>query len=173
MPHTLRPAVLADVPALSAFASAHFPDAAPPVVPREIVAAFVSENLDEASFTRYIETGAYSFTLAVNEAGDIIAYFGIDHEAPQPAEIPGNAAYLSKFYLSAETRGTGLARELMDAAIAAARADGKDGLHLGTHQLNHRAQAFYEKMGFTRVGERTFQLTDTEVAHDYIYHLSI
>ena len=29
MPHTLRPAVLADVPALSAFASAHFPDAAP------------------------------------------------------------------------------------------------------------------------------------------------
>lgn len=61
----------------------------------------------------------------------------------------------------------------MDAAIAAARADGKDGLHLGTHQLNHRAQAFYEKIGFTRVGERTFQLTATEVAHDYIYHLSI
>lgn len=91
----------------------------------------------------------------------------------RPAEIPGKAAYLSKFYLSAETRGTGLARELMDAAIAAARADGKDGLHLGTHQLNHRAQAFYEKMGFTRVGERTFQLTATEVAHDYIYHLSI
>ena len=173
MPHTLRPAVLADVPSLSAFASAHFPDAAPSVVPREFVTAFVSENLDEASFTRYIETGAYSFTLAVNEAGDIIAYSGIDHEAPQPAEIPGNAAYLSKVYLSAETRGTGLARELMDAAIAAARADGKDGLYLGTHQLNHRAQAFYEKMGFTRVGERTFQLTATEVAHDYIYHLSI
>lgn len=33
MPHTLRPAVLADVPVLSAFASAHFPEVAPPKFP--------------------------------------------------------------------------------------------------------------------------------------------
>ncbi|MDY6051940.1 MAG: GNAT family N-acetyltransferase [Rothia sp. (in: high G+C Gram-positive bacteria)] len=173
MSYTLRPATLADAPALSAFASAHFPDSTPPIVSSEHIEVFVSENLDEASFTHFLETGSHSFTLAVDKNDDIIAYAGIDHTASQPDEVPGDAAYLSKFYLSAETRGTGLARELMQSVISEARADGKDGLHLRTPQLNHRAQAFYEKVGFSQVGECPFHLTETVTVQDYIYHLPL
>ncbi|WP_237232909.1 GNAT family N-acetyltransferase [Rothia nasisuis] len=169
----IRPATLTDAAALSDFAGTYFPDAAPATVPRAAVAEFIATNLDEASLARHIATGAYAFTIALNTQGEIIAYTGIDHEAEQPAEVPGSAAYLSKFYLSEEARGTGLAQELMSRVIEDARADGKDGLHLGTHRENVRAQKFYEKMGFKRVGERVFRLTETVVGHDYIFYLPL
>lgn len=38
---------------------------------------------------------------------------------------------------------------------------------LGVNQHNHRAQRFYTKMGFTRVGEKTFDLNGN-VEHDYV-----
>lgn len=173
MTFTLRRATLADAPALSAFASRYFPDAAPDVVPRDAIAAFIAENLNEQKIGDYISTGTYEFTLAENPHGEIMGYFGFDLTAEQPAEIPGRAAYLSKFYLSDTARGTGLARTLMDAVIEDARAGGYDGVHLGTHQLNHRAQAFYERAGFVRLGERFFDLAPGVRGEDYIYHLPL
>lgn len=173
MTYTLRPAVLADATALSAFAQATFPQAAPPVVPREAVQNFVDTALDEASFTRYISTGSYSFTLAENERGEIIGYTGIDHSQPQPSQIPGTATYLSKFYLAPTMRGSGLAGELMELVREQARAAGRDGIYLGTHQQNYRAQKFYEKMGYTIVGTRLFQLSAGVQAQDFIYYQSL
>lgn len=173
MTFTLRRATLDDAPALSAFASRYFPDAAPDVVPRDAVDTFIAENLNEQKIAEYISTGTYEFTLAEDPAGEIVGYFGFDLAAEQPAEIPGHAAYLSKFYLSESARGTGLARTLMDTVIEAARTAGYDGVHLGTHQLNHRAQDFYERAGFVRVGERFFDLAPGVRGEDYIYHLPL
>ena len=48
----------------------------------------------------------------------------------------------------------------MNAAIDAARARGAQTLWLGVWERNPRAVAFYEKYGFTRVGEHTFMLGD-------------
>ncbi|MDO4897823.1 MAG: GNAT family N-acetyltransferase [Rothia sp. (in: high G+C Gram-positive bacteria)] len=173
MTFTLRPATLADASALSAFASQNFPDAAPAVVPRDAVAAFVAASLNEEAVARYIKTGAYRFTLAVNQEGEIIAYSGIDTREPQPAEVPGKAAYLSKFYVGAEARGTGVSHALMQAVIDEACATGHDGLHLGTHRENYRAQKFYEKNGFVKVGTRQFELAAGICGDDFIYHLPI
>ena len=46
----------------------------------------------------------------------------------------------------------------MDAVLDAARARGAKTLWLGVWERNQRAVAFYEKYGFTRVGEHTFVL---------------
>lgn len=169
----IRPATSADVSALAAFAAVNFPDAAPGFMPREALHEFVSKNLNEAFFTHAIETGAFTFTLAVDEAGKIVGYTGIDHVSEQPVEVPGRAAYLSKFYLAAEARGGGLAGELMQTVFESARAAGCDGVHLGTHHENLRAQKFYEKMGFVQVGERIFPLTEEVAGQDYIYYLPL
>lgn len=173
MIYTVRPAALADAPALSAFAQATFPEAAPPVVLREAVQNFMDTALTEASFTRYIGTGSYSFTLAENERGEIIGYTGIDHTQPQPSEIPGTAAYLSKFYLGPAARGSGLASDLMERVKEGARAAGMDGIYLATHQENYRAQKFYEKMGYSIVGTREFQIAPGVLAQDFIYYLPL
>jgi ribosomal protein S18 acetylase RimI-like enzyme len=47
---------------------------------------------------------------------------------------------------------------LLDRTIEAAAARGAAGMWLGTNAANRRAQRFYEKAGFERVGTRRFQV---------------
>lgn len=173
MSFTLRVATSADAAALSVFAGENFPDAAPAVVPREAVAAFIAEHLSQQALEQAIASGAYTVNLVLDAEGQIIAYSAIDTVQPQPHEISGNAAYLSKFYVGAEARGMGVSGVLMRQLIEDVRFAGYDGIHLGTHQENYRAQTFYEKMGFKRVGTRTFQLTPDVIGEDFIYYLQL
>lgn len=173
MSFTLRAATPADAAALSVFAGENFPDAAPAVVPREAVAAFIAEHLSQQALKQAIASGAYTVNLVLNAEGQIIAYSAIDTVQPQPAEVAGNAAYLSKFYVGASARGMGISGVLMQQLVKDAQSAGYDGIHLGTHQENYRAQTFYEKMGFKRVGTRTFQLTPDVIGEDYIYYLQL
>lgn len=55
-------------------------------------------------------------------------------------------------YLLPEARGTGLAEKLFAAAIAWTW-DRADRVYLWVHQDNGRAEAFYQRFGFTRTGE--------------------
>lgn len=67
----------------------------------------------------------------------------------------------------------GVSVVLMQQLVEDAQSAGYDGIHLGTHRENYRAQAFYEKMGFTKVGTRTFELTKSVLGHDFIYYLPL
>ena len=52
----------------------------------------------------------------------------------------------------------------MERALEIARKGGHDILWLGVWERNFRAQAFYQKYGFTRVGSHGFRLgTDEQV----------
>ena len=63
--------------------------------------------------------------------------------------------------------GRGVAAALMTTALGISRDRGSVVAWLGVNQHNHRAQRFYTKMGFTRVGEKTFDLNGN-VEHDYV-----
>lgn len=60
----------------------------------------------------------------------------------------GRECYLAELYVSPARRGEGLGRALMDAAIALARDDGADYMHLGTSEDDVAARALYERCGF-------------------------
>ena len=62
-------------------------------------------------------------------------------------------------------RGTGTM--LMDWALARARALGCDAVQLSVYSENHGAQRFYERYGFTKVGEYGFPVGKT-VDHEFI-----
>ena len=61
-----------------------------------------------------------------------------------------------RFYVDKPWHGQGLARSLMDAAEKAARARGAREFWLGVWERNERAQAFYRKCGFRKVGTQIF-----------------
>jgi ribosomal protein S18 acetylase RimI-like enzyme len=67
---------------------------------------------------------------------------------------------LSKIYVLPEGHGAGVSRELMAASLQAARDAGAVGVWLGVNQENERAQRFYAKSGFTRVGTKRFRVGD-------------
>lgn len=63
---------------------------------------------------------------------------------------------LWRFYVDAPWHGRGIAHKLMDAAKVRARRRGATKLWLGVWQRNARAQAFYVKQGFRKVGNHIF-----------------
>ena len=93
---------------------------------------------------------------------------GID---PRPAcvrpvggEVVGE---LSKVYVDAAMRGSGLTPALMDAVTRQAAAHGTSLLWLGTHVTNKRAQKAYKRAGFRQVGTRTYNVGG-QAAHDVV-----
>lgn len=69
--------------------------------------------------------------------------------------LPGDIE-LKRIYIFSNYHGGGLARRMMETAIAEAQAMGKTRLLLGVYAENSRALAFYTKMGFAVVGDRLF-----------------
>lgn len=74
---------------------------------------------------------------------------------PQQLAMIWDAAILNEIYVRPEYRGTGVADDLMDAAVAVAREQDLplDRLVLDVDRDNDRAQAFYERHGFEHWGE--------------------
>jgi ribosomal protein S18 acetylase RimI-like enzyme len=73
------------------------------------------------------------------------------------AGVPAEGSVeLWRFYVDKAWHGQGLAHTLMDAAKARARRRGAAYLWLGVWERNARAQAFYRKQGFHKVGNHIF-----------------
>ena len=89
---------------------------------------------------------------------------GLDSR-PDAVEVPtradgatGLAAELSKVYVDARLRSSGVAAALLDHAVRAAAAAGVTALWLGTHDGNRRAQRAYRRRGFRAVGSRDYDV---------------
>ena len=92
-------------------------------------------------------------TLLACDVTGAIAGFAQLRVAHPPAGIAVHAPVeLKRFYVDKAWHGQGLARTLMQAAEQAARARGARELWLGVWERNERAQAFYRKCGFRKVG---------------------
>lgn len=65
---------------------------------------------------------------------------------------------LVRFYMELRAIGTGAAHSLMEATLANARENQYKEIHLGVWEHNVRAQKFYSKWGFEKIGEKVFMV---------------
>ena len=78
-----------------------------------------------------------------------------------PDCVRGEAAIeLERFYIDRRWHGSGVAASLMERCLTEAKRRGFKTIVLGVWEKNFRAQAFYRKWGFERVGEHIFQMGD-------------
>lgn len=80
-----------------------------------------------------------------------------------PADLPlpdlsTDDVELKRIYILGKFQGGGLGRRFVEEAIAHARAVNARRLLLGVYAQNHSAIGFYERMGFKKVGTRTFNV---------------
>ena len=167
----IRPAEIADAGPLSRLGAATFretfeADNTPEDLARYLAEAFAPEQ-------QAAEIGDPMGTVLIAEdgvdAGDI-AFVGYAHlvSGRPPGAIQGpEPLELKRLYVARAWHGRGVAQALMDAAIEAARARGAQTLWLGVWERNPRAARFYEKYGFTRVGEHTF-MVGTDAQTDWL-----
>jgi len=69
---------------------------------------------------------------------------------------PAQSLELKRLYLDERRKGAGVGQALMDWALARARARDAAQIYLGVFSENPRAQRFYERNGFKKVGAYKF-----------------
>ena len=160
----VRRAGPADAAALARVAAATFELACPPHVTPQAIETFIADVLSQKCFDGYLADPQRD--LYLSEDGDATTGYAM-LVAGEPADPDVGAAIttrptaeLSKIYVLPDRHGAGTSRLLMHAAIEGARARGVGGVWLGVNQENERAQRFYAKSGFARVGTKRFLVGD-------------
>ncbi|MFF0813974.1 GNAT family N-acetyltransferase [Rhodococcus sp. NPDC003318] len=168
---TVRPATSADATELAAVAAVTFPLACPPSVTDDDVADFLGSVLSEDRFAEYVGAPDRTVIAAVDRGG-IVGYVmvvdGVVDDADVRAAVTAlPAVEISKLYVLPGHHGEGVSHRLMDAAVNRARAGGAAGVWLGVNQENVRAQRFYTKQGFEKVGTKRFRVGG-QLHHDFV-----
>lgn len=171
----IRRAVADDVPALAAVAAITFPLACPPHTTEAAKAAFIAANLGEDSFARYLADPDRDLFVA-DDGGVVAGYTMVVHAEPTDPDVAAAVvarpvSELSKCYVHPDHHGQGVAGALVEESVAAARRRGSAGVWLGVNQENARANRFYEKQGFERVGVKRFLVGD-RYEDDFVRALS-
>lgn len=78
-------------------------------------------------------------------------YYMVKHQA-SPVALDLKSSELKQIYVLSSAYGSGLGRALYDHALAAIRSTGNQWVWLCVSDINHRAQAFYKKLGFALIG---------------------
>lgn len=104
--------------------------------------------------------------------GQPVAYLNMYEGPVEKCVSTERAIELNRIYVDKGLQGKGVSHALMDKAIEVARQKNKTGVWLGVWEKNMRAQAFYVKRGFKKVGSHIFEM-GLDPQTDYIFELSI
>jgi diamine N-acetyltransferase len=125
----------------------------------------------DGDLIRHLSDPDHRFRLACIR-GDIVGYAKLSLPWLPEGTFGPRARQLSQLYTLAGVRGSGVARALMDWAIATARDEGADELLLTVWEHNPRATRFYEKIGFVQVGDYEFPMGN-QIDRDLIMRLAL
>lgn len=154
---TLRTADRGDATRLSAFAEHTFRDTFGATNAPEDMADHCRTSYGPDIQAREIADPA-RLTLLCEEESRLVGFAQLrweDAPACVAARAPGE---IQRLYVVTDRHGQGVARQLMDACLAAMRVRGSDVAWLGVWEHNPRAIAFYRKCGFVEVGDHVFPL---------------
>lgn len=173
---TVRFARQDEAEAVAALATDTFPLACPPTLGPDDIRDYIATHLTGAHFAEHLASDQRE-VLVAEEDGELLGYvllfFGPDGEPSAELGVTlAPAGLLSKLYVRPGHHGAGVSRLLMDGAIERGRVRGCDGLWLNVNYANLRAQRFYEKTGWVRVGYVDF-VVGGAVHRDPVYQLSI
>lgn len=138
---------------------------------RTFVEAFAADNSEEnmsaylaAAFTttqQEIELCDPNRTTFIAEVDGLAVGYAMLRSGEVPIEVTGESPIeLVRLYVLQDCIGSGVGASLMKASLEEAARLGFKTIWLGVWENNLRAQAFYRKWQFTKVGTHVFQLGD-------------
>ncbi|CAN0621909.1 diamine N-acetyltransferase [Burkholderia multivorans] len=132
------------------------------------LAAFEAESYSAEKIMEQLADPEHRTWIAENGDGRLIGYVHVGpcHLAhPEVQEADGEVYQL---YLRREAQGSGAGRDLFNLALEYLTEARSGSLWLGVWSGNDKAIAFYEKAGFTHVGDYGFKVGAT-TDHEFIY----
>jgi ribosomal protein S18 acetylase RimI-like enzyme len=154
----LRPATEADLPALTRLGQEAFVDKFGHLYKAEDLAMFLRDYRTEARYRDQLADPGTLVQLA-EEDGQLLGYCLIargDDFEERPLPHPARPVVLSQLYCAPNAIGRGIGSQLMDWALAEAKAWRADAIQLSVYAENFGAQKFYRRFGFDKVADIDF-----------------
>jgi len=169
---SIRHAAMSDAIAMQQLIAQAFPLACPPDTSEADIEVHLANKCSSEIFKSYIANDKTTVMVAsdgANLLGFAILIFAETSSEKVAAALSSVAdtVELSKFYVSPSAHGLGVAQKLMQRCFELVQELGWSALWLNVNQQNNRANRFYEKCGFTIVGECDFTL-GSSVQNDFI-----
>jgi ribosomal protein S18 acetylase RimI-like enzyme len=164
-----RDAGAADAEALAAFAEMTFTETFGHLYPPEDLTAYVGAKYQAHVIAGEIADPETRYVLALRD-GAIVGYSKlglVDMDVDTT-----DALELHRLYVDTSVKGAGVAKTLMDDALAWARGKGARVMYLSVWENNARAQAFYKRYGFEHVKEHKF-MVGRVADRDFIWRLAL
>lgn len=168
----LRPATLADAPALAALGAETFIAAFGHLYTPEDLAAFLAQVHAPGPVAEEIAGDSCTHCLA-EEGGALVAYCKLRY----PSHYTGysdarDPIELGQLYALPTHTGTGIGAKLMDWALGVARERSHDAVLLSVYSENFGAQRFYQRYGFGKIADITFQVGE-QLDAEFLYELKL
>ena len=128
--------------------------------------AFTNEKIQEEL------SNPHSYFFLLKEENKAIGYFKLNEFNAQTDFKQRDNLEIERIYLRKEEQGRGLGRKMIQKAIDFAKAKNKEKIWLGVWDQNPDAIAFYERMGFKKVGTHIFRIGEDDQT-DYVMELSL
>jgi ribosomal protein S18 acetylase RimI-like enzyme len=134
--------------------------------PAEDLAAFVAKSYTSQAFAAKLADPAQALWIAL--AGDTpVGYANAGPCSLPHPEAERRHGELYRLYLAKDHQGSGVGRLLMESALDWLDRQGPGPVWLGVWSGNLKAQAFYARYGFEKVGEYEFPVGATR-DHEFI-----
>lgn len=155
---TIRPAAPGDAATLSELAARIFRATFADTNSAGDMAAYLAGAFEPARQRAEIEEPGARALLAFDPGGAPIAFAQLRAGAAPDCVATPDPVEIWRFYVDQPWHGRGVAKLLMRAALAEVAALGGRSAWLGVWEHNHRALAFYRRLGFREVGAHPFVL---------------
>ncbi|HEX8333348.1 MAG TPA: GNAT family N-acetyltransferase [Segetibacter sp.] len=147
-----------DVPTLSRIGSLSLIESHGKSAPAHVMQSYVDENFSETALREEVIDPANIFYL-VSYNGEPVGYSKIVYNISIESVSHPNITKMERLYVLAKFHNFQLGRQLMDFNIKLSKHHDQQGMWLYVWKENHRAIRFYERTGFTIVGDGYFRLT--------------
>lgn len=152
----LRPAAAADAANLSALGERTFRETFAATNTAEDMDLYCASTFSQARQSAEIADAGLR-TMVAESDGGLVAFAQVDLRSKPPDCVPVlPSVELRRLYVERRFQGTGLAQALMADALNAPEVQGAAIIWLGVWEHNPRAIRFYQRFGFSEVGDHVF-----------------
>jgi ribosomal protein S18 acetylase RimI-like enzyme len=167
-----RPATTADAPALARLGAESFSAAFAHLYRKEDLEAFLAQVHDPDAVAAEIAGDECTHCL-VEDGGRLVAYCKLRYPSHYAAHSDArDPIELGQLYALPGYTGSGIGGQLMDWALGVARLGGHDAVLLSVYSENYGAQRFYQRYGFGKIADITFQVGD-HFDPEFLYELKL
>lgn len=148
---------LADLEPLVAISRETFWDTFAPFNSQADMDSFLNQAYTPEKLGKELRNPDSSFYILKSEA-EILGYLKLNINGAQSEDLAENSLEVERIYIRSKHLRHGYGQKLLQFAEKEANRKAKRAIWLGVWEHNERAKAFYEKMGFKKVGAHDFYL---------------